>query len=120
MKDKWTRYQYRKDRTRDKLTLAANGRPRLNVRRTLRYLYAQVVDDASGRTLAAASSLSKELKGKSKTGKNVGSAKLVGGLIAEKAIKAGVKKVAFDRGAYAYHGRVKALAEAARAGGLEF
>jgi large subunit ribosomal protein L18 len=119
MKDKWTRFQFRKQRTRGKLALSANGRPRLSVHRTLRYLYAQVVDDATGQTLAAASSLSKELKGK-KAGKNLGTAKLVGGLLAEKALKAGVKKVAFDRGAYSFHGRVKALAEAARAGGLEF
>ena len=121
MKDKWTRYQYRKDRTRERLVESAHGRPRLAVHRTLRYIYAQVIDDAQGKTVAAASSLSKELAGaKAKTRKNIDTAKKVGELIAKKAIAAGVKKVAFDRGAYLYHGRVKALADAARAGGLEF
>lgn len=120
MKDKWTRYEYRKQRTREKLAAAALGRPRLTVHRSLKYIYAQVVDDGAGKTLASASSLSKELKGKMKSGKNLGAAKLVGELVAKKAVEAGVKKVAFDRGAHIYHGRVKALADAARAGGLEF
>lgn len=121
MKDKQTRYQYRQDRTRDRLSARPDGRPRLSVHRTLRYVYAQVIDDASGKTLAAASSLSKELRGpKGKAVKNVGAARKVGELVARKALEAGVKKVAFDRGAYLYHGRVKALAEAARAVGLEF
>ena len=118
MKDKWTRYEFRKDRTRSKLAQRPDGRPRLTVHRSLKYIYAQVVDDVAGKTLAFASSLSKETKGK--TGKNVGAAKSVGELIAKKAIAAGVKKVTFDRGAHIYHGRVKALADAARAGGLEF
>lgn len=95
-------------------------RPRLCVHRSLRYLYAQVIDDATGRTLAQSSSLSEELRSGGKTGKSVESAKRVGELIARKALQAGVKKVAFDRGAYLYHGRVKALADAARAAGLEF
>lgn len=119
MKDKWTRYQYRKDRTRDHLAERSSGRPRLTVHRSLKYIYAQVVDDQAGKTLASASSLSKELKG-AKSGKNLDSAKKVGELIAKKAAAAGVKQVCFDRGAHIYHGRVKALAEAARAGGLEF
>lgn len=120
MKDKWTRYGYRKDRTRDKLAQRPNDRPRLTVHRSLKYIYAQVIDDAQGKTLAFASSLSKELKGAKASSKNVAAAKLVGEMIAKKAAAAGVKKVAFDRGAHIYHGRVKALAEAARAGGLEF
>ena len=119
MKDKWTRYEYRQKRTREKLAGRPDGRPRLSVTRSLKYLYAQVIDDAQGKTLAFASSLSKELKSE-KAGKNLVSAKKVGELIAKKALAAGVKKVAFDRGGRVYHGRIKALAEAARAGGLEF
>ncbi len=119
MKTKISRFEYRKERTRDHLREVANGRPRLSVHRTLRYIYAQVIDDAQGKTLAAASSLSKELKVK-KGGKNLGTAKKVGELLAKKALAAGVKQVAFDRGARIYHGRVKAVAEGARSGGLEF
>lgn len=118
MKDKWTRNAYRKTRTRAKLAQRPEGRPRLTVHRSLKHIYAQVVDDAQGKTLAFASSLSKELK--EKGGKDVGTAKAVGELLAKKATAAGVKKVAFDRGAQIYHGRVKALAEAARSAGLEF
>jgi len=120
MKDKWTRYQYRKERTRGRLAEKSGGRPRLTVHRSLKYIYAQVVDDAQEKTLAAASSLSKELAAGKKSAKNVEAAKKVGELLAKKALAAGVKKVAFDRGAHLYHGRVKALADAARAGGLEF
>lgn len=120
MKDKQTRFNFRRQRTRDQLALRPPGRPRLTVRRSLKYLYAQVIDDEAGKTLAAASSLSKELEGKMKSGKSIAAAALVGGLIAQKAVAAGIKKVAFDRGAYIYHGRIKALADAARAGGLEF
>ena len=119
MKDKWTRFEYRKERTRARLAERAAGRPRLSVHRSLKYISAQVIDDQTGRTLAAASSLSKELKA-AKGGKSLAAAKRVGEALAQKALKAGVKKVAFDRGAHIYHGRVKALAEAARAGGLEF
>ncbi len=121
MKDKWTRYEFRKTRSRRKIAERASGRPRLTVHRSLKHLYAQIVDDAHGNTLAAASSLSKEIRpSKAVAAKNIESAKKVGDLLAKKAIAAGVKKVAFDRGAYIYHGRVKALAEAARAGGLDF
>ena len=120
MKDKAIRYELRKERTRRRLLERAYGRPRLTVHRSLRYIYAQVVDDASGKTLASASSLSKEIAGQAKSAKNVESAKRVGDLLAKKAVEAGVKKVAFDRGAYLYHGRVKALADAAREGGLSF
>lgn len=119
MKDKATRFNYRKERTRDQLRRRIDDRPRLSVFRSLRYIYAQVIDDASGKTLAAASSLTKDLKS-SKVGKNLSAAKRIGALIAANALAAGVKKVKFDRGAYPYHGRVKVLAEAARTGGLEF
>lgn len=121
MKDKQSRYYYRLERTRDRLRADSNGRPRLTVHRSSRYIYAQVIDDAAGKTLAFASSLSKELKAeKAKSTKSVDAAKKVGELLAKKASAAGVKQVCFDRGAYQYHGRVKALADAARAGGLEF
>jgi large subunit ribosomal protein L18 len=120
MKDKWTRYNHRRDATRKRLFAGQGGRPRLSVHRSLKYIYAQVIDDAKGVTIAAASSLDSDLKGNAKSAKSINSAKKVGEAIAQKAIKAGVKKVMFDRGAYVYHGRVKALADAARAGGLEF
>jgi large subunit ribosomal protein L18 len=98
----------------------ADGRPRLSVFRSSQNIYAQVIDDRAGRTLAAASSLDKDLRTALKNGANKDAAKAVGKLVAERAIKAGVKEVVFDRGAYMYHGRVKALAEAAREGGLSF
>jgi len=123
MKDKWTRYQYRQDRTRRTVreTTINNGRPRLTVHRSLKYIYAQVVDDANGKTLAYASSLDEGIKADKKdSAKNVEAAKKVGMALAKKAIAAGVKQVAFDRGGHIYHGRIKALAEAAREGGLEF
>lgn len=120
MKDKKIRYDFRRKRVRDRIREKGGERPRLVVRRTLKYIYAQVVDDNEQKTLAFASSLAKEVKGKHKSGKNLEAAKAVGGLIAQKALKAGVKQVAFDRAGNVYHGRVKALADAARAGGLEF
>ena len=95
-------------------------RPRLNVYRSLSHIYAQVINDDLGVTLVAASTLSPELKGKLKSGGNVEAARAVGRLIAEKALAKGISKVVFDRGGYKYHGRVKALAEAAREAGLEF
>ncbi|MCT8996963.1 50S ribosomal protein L18 [Chelativorans intermedius] len=110
----------RAGRVRRKLKAVANGRPRLSVYRSSKNIYAQVIDDVNGHTLAAASTLEKDLKGKLKTGADVAAATEVGKLIAERAKKAGVEKVFFDRGAYLYHGRVKALADAAREGGLEF
>ncbi|HMO31231.1 50S ribosomal protein L18 [Enterovirga sp.] len=110
----------RKARVRRAIRKAANGRPRLSVFRSSKQIYAQVIDDAQGRTLAAASTLEKDLKGKLKTGADVEAAKEVGRLVAERASAAGVKQVVFDRSGYIYHGRVKALAEAAREGGLEF
>lgn len=120
MKDKWTRHEYRTERTRAKIREAANGLPRLSVRRSLRYYYAQVIDDAKGVTLAVASSQEEVIKGKRVTCKSVKDAQAVGKLIAEKAIKAGVKQVVFDRGGRVYHGSVKALADAAREAGLKF
>lgn len=95
-------------------------RPRLNVYRSLNHIYAQVIDDDEGVTLAAASTLSPELKGKLARGGNVEAAAAVGELIARKALEKGIKKVVFDRAGYLYHGRVKALADAARENGLEF
>ncbi|MCL0101165.1 50S ribosomal protein L18 [Peptococcaceae bacterium] len=95
-------------------------RPRLNVFRSLNHMYAQIIDDERGITLVAASTLSPELRGKLKRGGNIEASKAVGELIAKKAIAAGIKKVVFDRAGYIYHGRVKALAEAARKGGLDF
>jgi len=95
-------------------------RPRLNVFRSLCNIYAQVIDDSKAVTLAAASTIDREVRGKLKTGGNVESAKVVGELIAKRALEKGVKKVVFDRGGYKYHGRVRSLAEAAREAGLEF
>jgi large subunit ribosomal protein L18 len=110
----------RKARVRRALRVAANGRPRLSVHRSSKQIYAQIIDDAQGRTLAAASSLEKTMREQLKTGANTDAAAAVGKLIAERAIAAGVKDVVFDRGAFIYHGRVKALADAAREGGLNF
>ncbi len=95
-------------------------RPRLNVFRSLKHIYAQIIDDTRGITLASASSLSPELKDSLAKGSNREAAFAVGKLIAEKAMKKGIKKVVFDRAGYLYHGRVKTLADAAREGGLEF
>jgi len=110
----------RQRRTRHALRLAAGSRPRLSVFRSGKHIYAQVIDDRKGATLAAASSLDEGLKGKLKSGANKDAATEVGKLIAERAIAAGVKEVVFDRGGYMYHGRVAALATAAREGGLSF
>jgi large subunit ribosomal protein L18 len=114
------RFLRRRERTRVALRKAGHGRPRLSVFRSSRHIYAQVIDDQLGRTLAAASSLDAELRAQLKTGADQKAAEQVGKLIAERAKSAGVETVVFDRGAYRYHGRVKALAEAARAGGLAF
>ncbi len=110
----------RAQRVRRQIKKVANGRPRLSVHRSSKNIYAQVIDDAAGRTLVAASTLEGDLKGSLKTGADTVAAAAVGKLIAERAVKAGVKEVVFDRGAYIYHGRVKALADAAREGGLSF
>lgn len=110
----------RKARVRRAIKAAANGRPRLSVFRSSKQIYAQVIDDVKGHTLASASTIEKSLKGDLKTGADVAAATAVGKLIAERAKAAGVTKVIFDRSGYIYHGRVKAVAEAAREGGLEF
>lgn len=107
-------------RQRYRLRQRAHGRLRLSVFRSSQHIYAQVIDDQQGVTLAAASSLEKDVKGGLKTGADQAAATAVGKLLAERAKQAGVTKVIFDRGGYLYHGRVKALAEAAREAGLEF
>ena len=112
--------QRRAARVRRQLKKVAGDRPRLSVYRSSKNIYAQVIDDAKGHTLAAASTLEKDVKSGIKTGADVAAAAAVGKLLAERASKAGVKEVIFDRGAFLYHGRVKALAEAARDGGLSF
>ena len=110
----------RRARVRRAIKAVANGRARLSVHRTGKQIYAQIIDDTKGVTLASASSLDKDIKGAIKTGADKAAATAIGKLIAERAIKAGVKDVVFDRGGYMYHGRVKALADAAREGGLNF
>ena len=110
----------RKERLRTRLRRNGRGRPRLSVFRSNQHIYVQVIDDGEGRTLAAASTLEKEIKGATKSGGNKEAAEAVGKLIAERASAAGVKEVVFDRGSYLFHGRVKALADAAREGGLSF
>jgi large subunit ribosomal protein L18 len=110
----------RRQRLRYQLTQKSGGRPRLSVFRSGKHIYAQVIDDAAGRTVAAASTLDKDLKTSLKTGADKDAASAVGKLIAERSKAAGVEQVVFDRGSYLYHGRVKALAEAAREGGLDF
>lgn len=107
-------------RVRQTLKRTAYGRPRLSVFRSSKHIYAQVIDDKKGETLASASTQEKEIRSDRKTGANVAAAKAVGQRIAERAAAKGVKEVQFDRGPYLYHGRIKALAEAAREGGLKF
>ena len=110
----------RKMRVRTALRKAAGGRPRLSVFRSSQHIYAQVIDDVRGHTVAAASTLEKDLRERLKTGADRSAAAEVGRLVAERAKAAGVERVVFDRGGYIYHGRIKALADAAREGGLEF
>jgi large subunit ribosomal protein L18 len=107
-------------RNRVRIRKAAGDRLRLSVHRSNCHIYAQIIDDLNGRTLAAASSMDKELKGKLKNGGNKDAATAVGKLIGERAVKAGLKEVIYDRGGRLYHGRVKALADAAREAGLAF
>jgi large subunit ribosomal protein L18 len=114
------RFLRRRERTRVALRKAAHGRPRLSVFRSSKHIYAQVIDDQAGRTLAAASTIDPDVRSELKTGADQKAAEQVGKLIAARAKSAGVDTVVFDRGAYRYHGRVKALAEAARASGLAF
>jgi large subunit ribosomal protein L18 len=112
------RTQRRKGVVRRAVKAAANGRARLHVHRTGMHIYAQVIDDTKGATVASASSIEKDMRGK--TGANVEAAKAVGALVAKRAVEKGVKDVVFDRGGFRYHGRIKALADAAREGGLKF
>ena len=118
-KDKQHRFDRRKFRSRANL-FGTNERPRLSVFRSDKHIYAQVIDDFAGKTLATASSLMNDVRGDLRNGGNVEAAKRVGRAIAERAKAAGVRQVAFDRGGRMFHGRVKALAEAAREGGLKF
>jgi len=110
----------RKARVRRALKARAYGRPRLSVFRSDKNIYAQIIDDATGRTLAAASTLDKAVLGDMSSGGTQAAAQAVGKAIAERGVAANVSEVVFDRGAYIYHGRVKALADAAREGGLKF
>lgn len=111
-------FERRRRRVRTAVRSRANGKPRLSIHRSGRHIYAQVIDDAQGRTVAAASTLDKDVRGK--TGATAEAAADVGKRVAEAATKAGVKTVVFDRGGFLFHGRVKALADAAREAGLEF
>ncbi len=120
MADKVALMERRRARLRYQLKQKGGGRPRLSVFRSGKHIYAQVIDDKAGRTLAAASSIEKAMREGLKTGADKDAATAVGKLVAERALAAGVTLVVFDRGPYLYHGRVKALAEAAREGGLSF
>lgn len=116
-KDDTRRRVHRRLRSR---VSGSGSRPRLNVFRSLNHIYAQIVDDATGRTLVAASTRDKDVRAVMKTGGNVAAAKSVGKALASRAKQADIARVVFDRGGYAYHGRVRALADAAREAGLEF
>lgn len=113
-------FERRRDRVRRSIKKVANGRPRLSIFRSSKQIYAQIIDDAKGHTIVSASTIENDLKGNLKTGADAAAAAAVGKLVAERALAAGVKQVVFDRGGYMYHGRVKALADAAREGGLDF
>jgi large subunit ribosomal protein L18 len=113
-----TLFERRRQRVRTSLRKRAGTRPRLSIHRSGRHIYAQIIDDAEGRTVASASTLEKEVRGS--TGATLAGAGEVGKRIAERAAAAGVTRVVFDRGGFLFHGRVKALADAAREGGLEF
>jgi large subunit ribosomal protein L18 len=119
MKESKERFNYRVKRVRNKIN-GSQQRPRLSIHRGHKHIYAQIIDDGKGATLVAASTLSAELKGQLKVSDTVAAAKSVGSLIAKKAVEKGIKKIVFDRRGYAYIGKVKALADAAREGGLEF
>jgi large subunit ribosomal protein L18 len=115
-----TATERRTARVRRAIKVGAGGRPRLSVFRSSKHIYAQIIDDQKGGTVAAASSMEKTLREAGKTGANVDAAKAVGKLVAERAVEKGVTSVVFDRGRYLYHGRVKALGDAAREAGLKF
>ena len=118
MAQKLSTFEKRRQRVRTSLRARAGARPRLSIHRSGRHIYAQIIDDAAGKTVAAASTIEKDAR--SKSGANLDAAVLVGKAVAERAKKAGVTQVVFDRGGFLFHGRVKALADAAREGGLEF
>jgi len=120
LSNKKTAARYRRHKRLRKKIYGTSERPRLNVYKSLKHIYAQIIDDSSGTTLTYAASIDKELKGKIGAGGNIEAAKIVGSLIAKRAIDKGIKKVSFDKGGFPYHGRVKALAEATREEGLEF
>ena len=113
-------FNRRKKRNRVNIAKVSGGRPRLSVFRSGKHIYAQVIDDGKGVTLASASSIDKGLREKLKRGGNTDAAKAVGAMVAERACAVGISKVVFDRGGYCFHGRVKALADSAREGGLSF
>ena len=113
-------FQRRRDRVRYRIAQLSGGRPRLSVYRSGQHIYAQVIDDATNQTLASANSGEAAKSGGAAKTYNVDAATAVGKLVASRALEKGVKQVVFDRGGYLYHGRVKALADAAREGGLEF
>lgn len=115
-----TLLEKRRERIRTKLRLVNSGRPRLTVHRTNKHIYAQIIDDVKAITIASASTLEKGTKENLKNGGNVSAAEQVGKMLADKATKLGIKDVIFDRSGYRYHGRIKALADAARTNGLEF
>ena len=119
MADSKKQAERRKGRVRGAIK-AVSGRARLSVFRSSKHIYAQVIDDRKGETVVAASSVEKDMRGGLKTGADIAAAKAVGKLVAERALAKGIKEVVFDRGRYLFHGRVKALAEAAREGGLSF
>ena len=113
-------FDRRKNRVRNRISKSGGSRPRLSVFRSGKHIYAQVIDDSKGQTVAAASTLEKDLRSKIKNGSTTDAATEVGKLIAERTKKAGIEQVVFDRGGFHFHGRVKALAEAARECGLSF
>ena len=113
-------FERRRNRVRRSLKKVATGRPRLSVFRSSKHIYAQVINDMTGSTVVAASTLEKDLRSSLKTGADKNAATAVGKLVAERAKSAGVTQVVFDRGGYLFHGRIKCLADAAREGGLEF
>lgn len=119
IQDRKYQLELRRQRVR-KTVKGATERPRLSVYKSSKHIYAQIIDDFAGRTLAAASTLTEEFKGKKVKSSTLEAAKIVGNLLAEKAQQAGLKKVVFDRGGNKYHGRIKTLAEGAREKGLEF
>jgi large subunit ribosomal protein L18 len=120
MADPRKQAERRQGRVRGAIKTAAGGRARLSVFRSSKHIYAQVIDDRKGETIVSASSIEKDMRGGLKTGADIEAAKAVGKLLAERAASKGITDLVFDRGSYRYHGRVKALADAAREGGLKF